>query len=416
MPRLIMYVVAVAALVAAAVWLANDPGAVSLTWRGWQVDTSVGILLAAIIAAIVVILLIARVLAFVGGRVQAFAAARRERRIKRGLVSLGDGFAAVQAGQGPAARKFAREAATLLHDNPAVLMLRKDAAALTGDTQEMQAAAQAMLARPETELAGLRALAQKAMTDGDVAGALNHARRALDRKDAPPWALNMVVDMEIATERWNDALTALDGRLARATFSPSELKHVKSRLLTLQAQAALNRGDSADAITAAKKAIDMDDTNHGAVVIFAKAMTAQGKGRKASSAVERAWAAKPSAALLAAYKSLMPGESMLDWARRIDGLAKAAPNHAESRIAVATASLDAELWGQARNRLAGLTSEDTPPDVRARAARLLADVESRERGDSDKAAEWLQVALEAGGESARNIAKPKSIADLLAHA
>jgi HemY protein len=331
------------------------------------------------------------------------------------LTSLGDGFAAVQAGQGQVARKCAREAAMLLSDNPAVLMLRKEAAALAGDTEELNAAAQAMLARPQTELAGLRALALKSMKDGDVVGALAHARRALARKDAPAWALTMVLDMEIATERWSEALAALDSRLARDTFSPIELARVKSRLLALQAQTALGHGDAAGAANAAKKAIDADERNPTAVVMFAKAMAAQGKGRKASTAVERAWAAQPSAALLEAYRVLVPGESALDWARRIDGLAKAAPDHAESRLAVAIASLEAQLWGQARNRLQGLTGEDTAPDIRARAARLLADVEARERGDTDKAAAWLQLALDIRGDTQR-IAKPKSVAELLAHA
>jgi HemY protein len=416
MPRLILFIFVVAALVAGAVWLANDPGSVSMTWRGWQIETSVGVLITAVIFAVLIILLIVRLLSFLGGRVQAFTLARRERRMKRGLASLGDGFAAVQAGQSHAARRLARQAGTLLNDNPAVLVLRKEAAALAGDTRELQSAAEALLARPETELAGLRTLAEKSFRDGDVAGALTHARRALERKDAPPWALRMVLDIEVAGERWPQALSALDEKLARDAYSPTELKRLKSRLLTLHAQATLAQGDAVGAGNAAKKAMDADDTNQAAVAAYAKAMTAQGKGRKAAGAVERAWAVKPSAELLAAYRNLVPGEAPLDWARRIDGLAKAAPDHAESRLAVATASLNAELWGQTRNRLAGLTGTDAAPDVRARAAALLADVERRERGDTDKAAEWLHLALEIQRGPLRTPRKPKSAAEILAQA
>jgi HemY protein len=414
MARLIIFVVAVAVLVAAAVWLANDPGAVSLTWHGWRVDTSVGVLIVTVMIAVIVIFLVLRLLAFIGGRVDAFTAARRARRLQRGLTSLGDGFAAAQAGQGQAARKLAREAATLLNDNPAVLLLRKDAADAAGDTDGMRAAAEEMLSRPQTELAGLRALAFAARKSGDTVGGLNHARRALARKDAPSWALSMVLDLEIAAGHWNEALTALDGKLARETFAPGELARLKSRLLALQAQTMLGHGDAAGATSAAKKAMDADENHVGAIVMYAKVMTAQGKGRKAAGAVERAWAAQPCPALLEAYRILVPGESALDWARRIDGLAKAAPDHPESRLAVAIASLRAELWGQARNRLAGLTGEDMAPDIRVRAAQLLAEVEERERGDSDKAAAWLQMALDLRGAAAHAAAKPKSIAELLA--
>ena len=70
------------------------------------------------------------------------------------------------------------------------------------------------------------------------------------------------------------------------------------------------------------------------------------------------------------------------WAQRVENLAKAAPDHPESRLAVASAALAAELWGQARNRLSGLTAEGMNADVRARAAQMLADLESRQRGDA----------------------------------
>ena len=142
MPRLILFAGIVALLAAGAVWLANDPGSVSMTWRGWQVETSVGVLVTVVLVAVVVILLIARLIAFLGGRLQAFTSARRERRFKRGLVSLGDGFAAVQAGQAMAAKKLAKDASKLLGDNPAVLLLRKDAAVLNGDAGEVQEAAE----------------------------------------------------------------------------------------------------------------------------------------------------------------------------------------------------------------------------------------------------------------------------------
>jgi HemY protein len=91
----------------------------------------------------------------------------------------------------------------------------------------------------------------------------------------------------------------------------------------------------------------------------------------------------------------------------------AAPDHPESRLAVASAALDAELWGQMRNRFSGLTGEDAAPSIRARAAQLLADVKRPERGNGDKAAEWLDLAPEIEREPAPAMRKPKSIAEIL---
>lgn len=412
MLRLILYVAGLALLVIAAVWLADDPGAVALEWRGWRVDTSAGVLVALMIAAVLLIALLLRALAIIGGALQAIAAARRERRMNRGLASLADGFAAVQSGQTAAARRFAKEAASLLKTNPAVLMLRKEAAELVGDMKEMKEAATALLERPQTELAGLRSLAVKAAADGDTVGALNHAKRALARKDAPAWAIEMALDLAIASGLWRDALALMDTRIARDTFARDTHRRIKTRLLLQQSQADLRNGESQNAASLAKQAIDLGGAPVAATAAFAKAMAAQGKGRKAAHLVEKLWSERPHADLAAAYRVLIPGESTLDWARRLDNLARLAPDHPETRLAVARASLDAQLWGQARNRLAPLTADNIEPDVRARAARMLAEVEDRERGDLEKAAVWLKVALDARRDPETRTLPPRSVAEL----
>ena len=49
----------VAGVVAAAVFLADRPGRVDIVWQGWQIETSVGVLVAAaVLAALVVWLLV----------------------------------------------------------------------------------------------------------------------------------------------------------------------------------------------------------------------------------------------------------------------------------------------------------------------------------------------------------------------
>jgi HemY protein len=409
--RLFLYVVGLALLVTATVWLANEPGSVVLEWRGWRVDTSASVLIALMIVGVLLAALILRGVSVISGAMQALSAARRERRLNRGLASLADGFAAVQSGQNTAARRFAKEAASLLQSNPAVLMLRKETAELVGDVKEMKEAATALLARPQTELAGLRSLALKAAADGDTVGALNHAKRALARKDAPAWAIEMALDLAIASGLWRDALALMETRIAKETFAQSDFIRIKTRLLLQQAQVDVKNGESQNASSLAKQAIDLGGAPVAATAAYARAMAAQGKGRKAAHLVEKMWGETPHADLAAAYRMLVPGESALDWARRVDNLARIDPDHPETRLAVARASLDAELWGQARNRLAPLTAETVEPDVRARAARLMAEVEARERGDSDKAAAWLEMALDARREPDAKQA-PRSVSEL----
>jgi HemY protein len=414
MARLAFFIVIVGLLAAGAVWLANDPGTVTLAWRGWRVDTSVGVLIAGLAAIVLVVLFVIRLATAVSRSVGALVAARRERRIKRGLSSLGDGFAAVVAGQQDTARKLAKEASELLRDNAAVLVLRKEAAALRGDKSEVQRIATAMLERPGTALAGLRTLAEDAIASGDVAGARDYASRAWARRDGPPWALQMLLDIEIEAGRWTEALNLLNSKPARAAYTPQQHAQLKTRLYVQLAQSALATGDAITAAVAAKKAMGTGGLQRDAVLVFARAMTAQGRGRKAAHTIERAWAEAPSAELLAAYRALEPGETALDWAKRVEDLAQAAPEHAESRLAVAQASLAAQLWGQARSRLSGLTAEGVDPKIRARAAAMLAELEAQQRGDNDAAADWLRLALEFHESTPHTRRTPRSTAELLA--
>ncbi len=53
MIRVILYLVIVSLLALAAVWLADRPGEVAVTWQGWRIETSVMMLVVAIAAVAV---------------------------------------------------------------------------------------------------------------------------------------------------------------------------------------------------------------------------------------------------------------------------------------------------------------------------------------------------------------------------
>ena len=413
MIRVVLFVAALAAAVMVAVWFANDPGEVTVLWRGWRVDTSVGILLFTMVLSVLVILGVAKIIAIIRGTAQGFAMARKDRRITQGLAALGHGLAAVNAGQPQAARKFAKEASALLDDNAATRMLNAQAAAANDDGPGLRSVAVNLLEKPETELSALRDLAARAQKEGDVVGALNYAKRALARKDAPKWALETVLDVQVANGRWVDALAAVDSKLGRDHLGADAHKKIKAELFTRAAEEALDHGDAAAAESHARKSLDTI-LNERALVCHARALMLQGKQKKAMAEIEKAWALYPSAAMLRAYHAAVPGESSLDWARRVEKLVASAADHAESRLGLAESSLRAQLWGQARNRLSPLLGDDTPRAIHARAAMLMAELETTERNDTAAGAVWLKRALEhsqPGSEAAR--LPPRSVNDLL---
>lgn len=413
MTRVILFVVAVVTAVMAAVWFANEPGEVTVVWRGWRLDTSVGILLLLITAVTLFVLGIAKIISVIRGTAKGFAAARKERRTAQGLKALGFGLAAAHAGQPQTARKYAKEATALLHENAATQILNAKAAAANDDGPAVRQAALQLLEHSETELSGLRDLALRARSEGDVVGALNFAKRALARKDAPTWAFDLVLDVQIAGAQWGDALSTLESKAARGAYSADVYKKLKAVLLTQSALEALGHKDAAKAETQSHKAREFGAGVH-ALICHARALILLGKHKKAASEIEKAWATEPSLQLLAVYLDAGQTDSALDQARRVEKLVSENADHPESRLALAEASLRAQLWGQARNRVAPLLGDDVPHDLHRRAALLMAELETAERNDPAAGAIWFKRALDQSAHGISVDNAPRSVSDVIA--
>mgnify|MGYP002526976932 CR=1 FL=1 len=94
----------------------------------------------------------------------------------------------------------------------------------------------------------------------------------------------------------------------------------------------------------------------------------------------------------------------LDRVRVTEKLVKLNPGHIESLVVLARASLDARLWGEARQALEKtmaappLASPEPPREPSGRVCRMMAELEENENGDSGHAREWLVRATQAGAD------------------
>jgi HemY protein len=131
--RALWYLALLAALALLAVWLADQPGTVSLEWRDWRLDTSVSLLAVALAAAAVVIALMLRLIGFVRRTPETLARRRQDRRRAQGYVALTRGMVAVAAGDVDGAARQAKRADVLLEDPALTLLLSAQTAQLSGD-------------------------------------------------------------------------------------------------------------------------------------------------------------------------------------------------------------------------------------------------------------------------------------------
>ncbi|MSP48678.1 MAG: heme biosynthesis protein HemY [Alphaproteobacteria bacterium] len=382
MRRVLLYLVQLALIVTAAVWLADRPGEVRIDWLGWRVETSAAVLALLMVALAWALAVLRGLWRWMRRAPGAFVEARRERRREAGYEALGRGLAAVAAGDAVEARRLARKASGLLDEPPLTRLLSAQAAQLGGDEAEAERQFQAMRADPATEFLGLRGLLAKALRDGDRASAVALAERALELKPNAPWLLKQTFALQAEAGRWRAAMATLADAAGRGAVVKEAARRARTALLTALAEESADPGEAKHLLV---EAAELAPGFAPAATQLARLHAAAGAERKAIKGLERAWNAAPHPDVARAWLQLRAEAPPLDRLRWLQRLTRSQGDHREARLALAEAALDAQLWGAARHQLQDLVAQPTP-----RVVRLMARVEREERADVEGARAWLE--------------------------
>src|SRR5512146_2742818 len=156
MIRVALFLVSVAFIAAAFVWVADRPGDVAIVWMGYRVETSLMVAALAVAALIVVAVMLwsaARGILRSPEQVSLFF---RHRRAVKGYLALTRGLIAIGAGDLKLARRSADDAARLSPGDPLTLLLIAQSAQMAGDRAAAERAFRDMTKRGDTKLLGLR--------------------------------------------------------------------------------------------------------------------------------------------------------------------------------------------------------------------------------------------------------------------
>ena len=401
----LLFVVAVAMLVAA--WLAGAPGSASVEFAGWRLDTSFGGLAVLVVAIGFVLILIDRLWRATLGTPRRFSEWRQARRTRKGYEAVTRGLLAIASGDAGDARRQARAAIGKLGAVPVVQLLSAQAAQLAGDEAEANKYLEAMRALPETEFAALRGLVAAAIKRGETEKALGLAQRARDLRPAAPWVSAALVELETKSGAWAQAgetlIQARRNKLLEATVADGQA----AAALHAHARALGSAGDLRSAIAAAERAAHLAPDRPEVAATLATLYARDALARAAGNLVEKEWARHPHPDLLAAYRLARPVANALQWVKQVERLAKLAPLHRETHIALAEAALAADLWGEAkRHAQAALAAEgvrDGVPNGPAPSlglCRLLQRIAEAQGDDAEGARHWLARAADASPDPA----------------
>ena len=399
MIRVLIYLVIVALLAFGAVWLAERPGDVVITWQGERVETSVMVLMAAAAAVAVAAVLLWSIARAIVGSPDAVSRFLRNRRGVRAFQAVSNGLIAVGSGDARAARKFTTDARRIAPNEPLTLLLSAQAAQLAGNRDAAAATFQQMAERDDTKVLGLHGLFVEARRRNDPAAALFYAEEAAKQSAVPPWAGQAVLEFRCIAGDWSAALVRLERNMKSGLIDKTAYRRQRAVLLTAQALAAedgtsppvagqpdAGRDRAREfALEAVKLAPDLVP----AAALAGRLLGASGEKRKATRIIEAAWRANPHPDLADAFAHLQPGDSARERLARVESLAGKATGDAEAAIAVARAALDAKEFAVARAALVPLVEMPT-----RRVAALMAALELQE-GDEGRGREWMARTLNA---------------------
>lgn len=396
MLRLVIFLIAVLAIASGLAWLADRPGQLLINWQGREIETSVFhavVILAALVALVVFSWSLLRQMWNSPATVGQFINKRRQRR---GLDAISSGMIAIGAGDRANATRYAVQARKSLPNEPLTHLLRAQAAQLSGDRATARRIYEAMLASPDTEQLGLRGLFVEAQREGAKEPAQQYSQRALRLNPKLAWPVDALFDLQCREGNWAGALETLSTARRNGHIEKSLADRRRAVLLTAQAQT-LEDGDADKALSLATEAHGLAPDLIPAAAIAGRILASKGNTARAAKILQKTWSKAPHPDLSTTYAYARIGDSPRDRLDRVKQLAALRPHAVESPIAVATASIEAREFDQARHALAPLLD---PGRLTQRAAMLMARIEGEQSGDKGRVREWLARAVTAQRDSA----------------
>ncbi len=389
MIRLILFFAIVVLVATGAVWLADQPGSLTLNWQAYEIRVSALAATAAALIGFAVLYMIMRLIRNIFVAPRAAATALKSRRRKKGYQALTRGLIAASHGHGKLAEQLSNTARKLLPDEPLTLLLQAQTAQIKGEEAGAAKVFRTMLESPETQVLGLRGLFTQARKDGETDVARAIAARAVKLEPDSPWASAALLELQSSTGSWLSAERTLELQKRHKLISKARARRLRAVLLTAQAMEKENAEPEA-ALSQALEAHKLAPGLVPAAVLAGRLLAQKGKQSRAARVLEKTWGIAPHPDLADVYAHLRMGDKPPARLKRIQALAARTPGHPEAAMALARAAIEAREWKEARKALEPLLE-----DPGQNACLLMARIEDGEFGDKGRAREWLSRALRA---------------------
>ena len=376
-------------LVLASVWLANEPGTVTIVWRDWRIDPPIGILVLIVVLLALATAIFYRIWRYLRQAPSRLLSSHHLNRERKGYRELAQGMISLAAGDAAGALRHANRADTLLGAPAAGHLLIAQAAALQGKTALAKEHFQAIQQEGDAGLAGLRGLFEQAMAEGNKAEALRLGEKIRELKPDAAWVLPQLFDLQIMALDWVAADKTMTEAIRRHAVPSEEGKKNRALVLYERGRSASDLGDTEAAIGFMREAYDLDPLLVSSSIEYARLLNADGKKRRAIRVLEQTWARTNYPGVAHEYAEMGASDLPVDRFKALQKLI--AHGDSDGALLLAEYAFKAQLWGEARRYLSSIL-QDRPT---ASSYLLMAKIEEGENGNAEAGDTWRRSAATA---------------------
>ncbi|MBY5933435.1 heme biosynthesis protein HemY [Tateyamaria omphalii] len=396
--KIIIFVVAVAALALGAGWLLESEGGIQIVVAGKEYTLgplqSVIALVALILAVWVFLKLLGLVIAvwhFLNGDDTAISRYFERRKYAKGFDALAEGMMALASGEARTALAKAEKADRYLDRPELTNLLTAQAAEMAGDRKKAEETYRKLVTNDATRFVGVRGIMKQKLADGDTDTALQLAEKAFAIKPKHEETQDILLKLQADKEDWTGARATLSAKLKHGNLPRDVHKRRDAVLALSEARKVLEADETIEAREAAIEANRLSPDLIPAAVMAAQGYIEKGQKRYATRVLKKAWDAQPHPDVAAAFAEIEPEETSTDRLKRFTALTKTKPDHPETKMLLSELHIAAEDFPAARRALSDLA--ETDPTTRS--LTLMAAIE-RGEGASDAVVQgWLARAVTA---------------------
>lgn len=396
--KIIIFVIAVAALALGAGWLLESEGGVRIVVAGSEYTLgplqSVIALVALVITVWIGLKLLGLLVAtwhFLNGDDTALSRYFERRKYAKGYDALAEGMMALASGEARTALAKAEKADRYLDRPELTSLLTAQAAEMAGDRKKAEETYRKLVENDATRFVGVRGIMKQKLADGDTDTALKLAEKAFAIKPKHEETQDILLKLQADNEDWTGARATLSAKLKHGALPRDVHKRRDAVLALSEAKKILDQDETIEAREAAIEANRLSPDLIPAAVMAAHGFIEKGQKRYATRILKKAWAAQPHPDLAAAFAEIEPDENAAARLKRFAALTKADTGHPEARMLLSELHIAAEDFPAARRALGDLAESDPT----TRSLTLMAAIERGEGAGDAVVQGWLARALTA---------------------